>query len=54
MVFLRRAPITTRIEGGVVDLTDSQFSEPVIYDDELASQEDAMGCVLNSEYEELR
>lgn len=43
-----------RIAGAVVDLTDSQFSEPVIYDDESASREDAMSCVLNSEYEELR
>ena len=43
-----------RIDGVVVDLTDSQFSAPVSYDDEVASRADAMGCVLDSEYETLR
>jgi hypothetical protein len=43
-----------RIDGVVVDLTDSQFSAPVSYDDELASRADAMQCVLDSEYETLR
>jgi len=43
-----------RIDGVVVDLTDSQFSAPVSYNDEPASREDAMQCVLDSEYETLR
>lgn len=43
-----------RVDGVVVDLTDSQFSAPVSYDDEVASRADAMGCVLDSEYEILR
>jgi hypothetical protein len=43
-----------RIDGVVADLTDSQFSAPVSYDDELASRADAMQCVLDSEYETLR
>ena len=43
-----------RIDGVVVDLTDSQFSTPVSYDDEPASREAAMQCVLDSEYEALQ
>lgn len=43
-----------RIDGVAVDLTDSQFSAPVSYADEPASREDAMQCVLESEYETLR
>ncbi len=43
-----------RIAGRIVDLTDSQFSEPVIYDDEIAGREEAMSCVLKSEYDVLR
>jgi len=43
-----------RIDGVVVDLTDGQFSEPIDYDDELASREEAMICVLDSEYAILR
>ncbi|MEM7634924.1 MAG: hypothetical protein AAF299_10215 [Pseudomonadota bacterium] len=43
-----------RIDGTVVDLTDSQFPAPVSYDDELASRADAMQCVLDSEYSVLR
>ena len=43
-----------RIDGVVVDLTDSQFSAPVSYDDEMASREDAMECVQTGEYETLR
>jgi hypothetical protein len=42
-----------RIDGVVVDLTDSQFSAPIGYDDVMASREDAMQCVLDSEYETL-
>lgn len=42
-----------RIDGAVVDLTDSQFSGPVSYDDETANREDAMECVLGSEYKTL-
>ncbi len=43
-----------RIDGVVVDLTDGQFSAPVTYDDEPASREEAMQCVLASEYDTLR
>ncbi len=43
-----------RINRKAVDFTDSQFPEPVRYDDELATREDAMQCVLDSEYETLR
>jgi len=43
-----------RIDGRVVDLTDGQFNKPVSYDDEAASREDAMACVLQSEYDKLR
>lgn len=42
------------IDGKSVDLTDSQFVEPVGYDDEVATREDAMGCVLDAEYLVLR
>ncbi len=43
-----------RIDGVAVDLTDDQFHEPIGYDVEVASREEAMGCVLDSEYETLR
>ena len=43
-----------RVHGAVVDLTDSQFSSPVTYEDEPASREEAMLCVKASEYEVLR
>ena len=43
-----------RINGKAVDFTDSQFPEPVQYENELATREDAMQCVLDSEYKKLR
>lgn len=43
-----------RIDDVVVDLTDSQFSAPIRYEDKVASRADAMECVLDSEYETLR
>ncbi len=43
-----------RIDGVVVDLTEGQFSAPVQYDDEEAGRDEAMQCVLESEYETLR
>ena len=42
-----------RIDGGIFDLTDSQFSEPVHYEDDPASREEAMECVQYNEYETL-
>lgn len=43
-----------RIDGVVVDLTDEQFDKPIPYDDALSTREEAMGCVLQSEYEILQ
>lgn len=43
-----------RVDGRVVDLTDSQFATPIRYDDAPASRDAAMVCVRESEYEALR
>ncbi len=42
-----------RIDGVVVDLTDDQFDTPIPYDDAISNREEAMGWVLDSEYETL-
>ncbi|MCR9213095.1 MAG: hypothetical protein NXI13_05215 [Proteobacteria bacterium] len=42
-----------RIDGVVVDLTDEQFDKPIPYDDAISNREEAMECVLDSEYEIL-
>ena len=42
------------IDGQPVDLTDSQFREPVSYDNEVATRDDAMACVRPTEYEILK
>lgn len=42
-----------RIDGRVVDLTDSQFTEPIPYDDAPASRDAAMACVREAEYATL-
>lgn len=42
-----------RIDGRVVDLTDSQFTAPIAYDDASASRDEAMACVQETEYQTL-
>ena len=43
-----------RVAGRVVDLTDSQFTSPITYDDAPATRTEAMACVRGSEYAVLR
>ena len=43
-----------RIDGRPVDLTDSQFSQPIIYNNEPSSREQALAGIPVREYQSLK